>query len=76
MVTVCPPTLTVAVRVGPAFCWTEKLRAPLPKPDVGTPSEIHGALLCADHVQSAVVVIEIVPLPPSAPKLEVVAAAV
>ena len=68
-VTVCWPTVSVAVRAGPAVAATAKVTVPPPLPLVPDVTVIHGALLVAVQVHPLAVLTPTVRVPPPASTL-------
>src|SRR5512138_3520872 len=64
---VCPEMVTLPVRAAPVFASTEKVSEPLPDPLDGVVSTMNASLLIAVQLQTLLVVIVMVVLPPLAP---------
>ena len=72
MATVCPATVSVAVRVSPGFSGTEKLTGPVPVCDVGVLTVTKLPVVDTVHAQPAPVVTVNVALPPAPDMLKLV----
>ena len=66
-VMVWPEMVTVPVRAAPVLAMTEKVSEPLPDPLDGLVSAMNASLLIDTQLQTLLVVIVIVELPPPAP---------
>src|SRR6476620_8227977 len=72
MATVCPATVSVAVRVSPGFSGTEKLTGPVPVCDVGVLTVTKLPVVETVHAQLAPVLTVKVALPPTPDMLKLV----
>jgi hypothetical protein len=63
-------TMSPSRAVGAGFGATRKVTSPLPWPETGDRSDIHGTAAAADHEHSGVVLTVTTPVPPSGPMVD------